>query len=77
MVSWFGPQNQADYGLSVASQNQREGDGVEHVSRSSCLFCMEVSRTRVFQSSFETSGGTTVDGARGNIAEVASRLSQR
>jgi hypothetical protein len=22
MVSWFGPQNQADFGLSIAPQNQ-------------------------------------------------------
>jgi hypothetical protein len=28
MVSWFVPQNQADFGLSVAPQNQREGDDV-------------------------------------------------
>jgi hypothetical protein len=26
MDSWFGPPNQAGYGLSVAPQNQREDD---------------------------------------------------
>jgi hypothetical protein len=30
-VSWFGPQNQAGDGLSVAPQNQQEEDGVGHI----------------------------------------------
>jgi hypothetical protein len=49
MVSSFGPQNQAGYGLSVASQNRREGDGVGDASRSSGFLRMEASRTRVSQ----------------------------
>jgi hypothetical protein len=45
MVYWFGPQNQAGYGLSVAPQNLREDeDGVAHVSRSSGLLHLEASR---------------------------------
>jgi hypothetical protein len=28
IVSWFGPQNQAGFSLSVAPQNQWEGDGM-------------------------------------------------
>jgi hypothetical protein len=48
-VSWFGPQNQSGFGLSVVPQNQREGDGVGHASRSSSLLRVEVSRGRVFQ----------------------------
>jgi hypothetical protein len=42
-VSWFGPQNQAGFGLSVASQNRRREVSVGHVSRSSSLFGMEAS----------------------------------
>jgi hypothetical protein len=49
MVSWFGPQNQTDFDLSVASQNRREGDGVGHMSRSSVLLHVEASRARIFQ----------------------------
>jgi hypothetical protein len=32
-VSWFGPQNQADFGLSVVPQNRWREDGMGHVSR--------------------------------------------
>jgi hypothetical protein len=47
-VFWFMAQNQAGYGLSVASQNQREDeDGVERISRSSGLFHLKESRARV------------------------------
>jgi hypothetical protein len=35
--SWFGPQNQLRFGLSVASQNRRREVGVVHTSRSSSL----------------------------------------
>jgi hypothetical protein len=60
MVSWFGPQNQVGYDLSVASQNRREDeDGAGHTSRSSGLVHLEVSRARVSQSSLKTGGGTT------------------
>jgi hypothetical protein len=48
MVSWFGPQNQAGYGLSVAPQNQWKGDDVEHASRSSGLLRVEANPTWVF-----------------------------
>jgi hypothetical protein len=43
-VSWFGSQNHAGYGLSVAPQNRWEGDGVGHASISSGLLRMETSR---------------------------------
>jgi hypothetical protein len=36
-VSWFGSQNQACFGLSVATQNQWREVGVGHASRSSGL----------------------------------------
>jgi hypothetical protein len=43
MVSWFVPQNQVGYDLSVAPQNRREDkDGTGHASRSSGLLCVEV-----------------------------------
>jgi hypothetical protein len=39
-----------DYGLSVASQNQKEDeDDAGHMSRSSGLLHVEVSRIRVFR----------------------------
>jgi hypothetical protein len=46
VVSGFGPQNQAVYGLSVTPQNRWEGDRVEHMSRSSggLGFCSLASR---------------------------------
>jgi hypothetical protein len=45
MVSWFGPQNQVAYSLSVVPQNQREDeDGAGHASRSSCLLRLEANR---------------------------------
>jgi hypothetical protein len=60
MVSWFGPQNQVGNGLSIAPQNQWEDeDDVGHVSISSGLLHLEVSRARVFQSSLKTGGGIT------------------
>jgi hypothetical protein len=71
--SWFGLQNQTDYGLSVAAQNRREGDGVGHASRSSGLLRMEASRVRFFQSGLKTGGGVTTGDARDTITEVASR----
>jgi hypothetical protein len=49
MVSWFVPQNQVGYGLSVVPQNWREDeDGAGHASRSSVLLRLEASRARVF-----------------------------
>jgi hypothetical protein len=50
MISWFGPQSQASYGLSIASQNQREDeDDAGHTSRSSGLLRVKASRVRVSQ----------------------------
>jgi hypothetical protein len=57
MVSWFVPQNQAGYGLSVMPQNRREDeDGMGHVSRSSGLLRVEASQARVSQSGLKTGG---------------------
>jgi hypothetical protein len=47
-VSWFGPQNQASFGLSVAPQNRRREVSAGHTSRSSGLLGVEVSLARVF-----------------------------
>jgi hypothetical protein len=74
-VSWFVPQNQVGFGLSVAPQNRRREIGAGHVSRSSSLLGVEASLARVFQSGLNTGGGTTTGGARGSIAEVASEAS--
>jgi hypothetical protein len=46
-VSWFGPQNHAGFGLSVAPQNRRREVGAGHASRSSSLFGVEASLARV------------------------------
>jgi hypothetical protein len=75
MVSWFGPQNQACFNLSVVSQNRRREVGMGHASRSSSLLSVEASLTRVSQSGLKTGGGTMTSGARGTIAEVASEAS--
>jgi hypothetical protein len=75
MISWFEPQNQADFSLLVAAQTRWECDGVGHVLRSSGLFHMEVSLARVSQSGLKNGGAATVGGARGTIMEVASESS--
>jgi hypothetical protein len=75
MVSWFGPQNQVGFGLSVAPQNQWNEVGVRHTSRSSGLLGVKASLARVCQSGLKTDGGATTGGARGTIAEVASEAS--
>jgi hypothetical protein len=75
MVSWFGPQNQVGFGLSVAPQNQRREVGVGHVSRSSGLLGVELSLARVSQSGLKTGGGATTGGARRTITEVTSEAS--
>jgi hypothetical protein len=60
MVSWFGAQNQAGYGLLVAPQNRWENDdGLGHASRYSGLLRVKASRARVFQFSLKTGGGAT------------------
>jgi hypothetical protein len=75
IVSWFVPQNQVGFGLSVAPENQRREVGAGHTSRSSGLLHVEASLARVFQSGLKTGGGATVGGARGTIVEVASEAS--
>jgi hypothetical protein len=74
-VSWFSPQNQVGFGLSVVPQNRRMEVDVGHASRSSSLLGVEASLARVSQSSLKTGGGVTMSGARGTIAEVASEAS--
>jgi hypothetical protein len=70
MASWFVPQNQAGYGLSIAPQNLWEEDSVRHASRSSGMLRLKVSRAKFSQFCFKTGRGATVDDARGIIAEV-------
>jgi hypothetical protein len=55
-VSWFGPQNQAGFGLSVAPQNRRREVGAGHTSRSSSLLGVEASLARVSQSGLKMDG---------------------
>jgi hypothetical protein len=75
MVYWFGPQNQAGFGLSVVPQNRRRKVNAGHASRSSSLLGMEISLARVSQSGLKTSGGATTGGARGTIVKIASEAS--
>jgi hypothetical protein len=74
-ISWFGPQNQASFGLSVVPQNRWREVSAEHASRSSGLLHVEASLARVAQSGLKTGGGATAGGPRGTIAEVASKAS--
>jgi hypothetical protein len=74
-VSWFGPQNHADFGLSGAPQNRRREVGAGHALRSSSLFGMEANLARVSQSGLKTGRGAMTGGARGTISEVASEAS--
>jgi hypothetical protein len=74
-ISWFVPQNQVGFGLSVVPQNQRREVGAGHASRSNSLLGVEASLGRVSQSGLKTGGGTTTGGARGTIAEVVSEAS--
>jgi hypothetical protein len=66
-VSWFGHQNQADFGLLVAPQNRWREVGVGHASRSNRLLDVEASLARVFQSDLKTDGCATTGGARDTI----------
>jgi hypothetical protein len=59
IVSWFEPQNQTGFGLSVAPQSRRREDGAGHTSRSGGLLHLEASHARVFQSGLKTGGGAT------------------
>jgi hypothetical protein len=63
------------FGLSVAPQNRRREVGEGHASRSSCLFGVEASLARVFQSGLKIDGGAATDGACGTVVEVASEAS--
>jgi hypothetical protein len=75
MISWFGPQNQVGFSLSVAPQNRRREVGVGHASRSSSLVRVGASLARVSQSGLKTGRGVMMGGARDTIVEVASELS--
>jgi hypothetical protein len=72
-VSWFGPQNQVGFGLSVVPQNRRREVGVGHMSRSSGLLRMEASLARVSQSDLKTGGGAMTGGACGTITDGSMR----
>jgi hypothetical protein len=69
------PQNQADFGLSVASENRRRKVDTGHASRSSGLLDVKASLDSVSQSGLKTGGGAMTSDARGTIAEVASKAS--
>jgi hypothetical protein len=75
MVYEFGPQNQADFYLSIAPQNRWREVDTGHMSRSSGLLHVKISRTRVYQSGLRTSRGATAGGACGTIVEIASESS--
>jgi hypothetical protein len=62
MVSWFMPQNQANFDLSVVPQNRWREDSVGHASRSDGLLRLEASRGRISRSSLKTGGGATAGG---------------
>jgi hypothetical protein len=74
-VSWFGPQNQVGFALSIAPQNRQREVGAGHASRSSSLLGIEASLARVSQSGLKTGGCVTTGGAHGTIVEVASEAS--
>jgi hypothetical protein len=74
-VSWFGPQNQVGFSLSVVPQNRRREVGAGHALRSSGLLHVEASLARVSQSGLKTGGGATMGGAYGTIADVVSEAS--
>jgi hypothetical protein len=71
MVSWFVPQNQLSFGLSVAPQNRWREVGVGHASRCRGLLRVEASLARVSQSGLKTGGCATIGGVRDTITEVA------
>jgi hypothetical protein len=61
-VSWFVPQNQKGFGLSVVPQNQRREVGAGHTSISSGLLGVKARLIRVSQSGLKTDGGVTTGG---------------
>jgi hypothetical protein len=72
VVSWFGPQNQAGFDLSVVPQNRWRKDDAGHTLRSSGLLRLEASRARVFQSGLKTGRDRMAGNACGTITEVTS-----
>jgi hypothetical protein len=48
---------------------------VGHASRSGSLLRLQACHARIFQSGLKTGGGAMAGGARGTIAEVASKSS--
>jgi hypothetical protein len=74
-VSWFRPQNQAGFDLSVVPQNRRRDVDAGHTLRSNGLLHVEASLARLSQSSLKTGGGATTGGARSNIVKVALKAS--
>jgi hypothetical protein len=73
MVSWFVPQNQTGFVLSIVPQNRRMKDDTRHTSRYGGLLHVEASHARIFQSGLKTGGGATTGGVHGIIMEVTSR----
>jgi hypothetical protein len=71
-VSWFWPQNQVSFSLSVAPQNRWREEDAGHTLRSGDLLRLEASRARVSQSGLKIGGGATSGGAPTTIAEVTS-----
>jgi hypothetical protein len=69
-VSWFGTQNQAGFGLSVAPQNRLREVDLGHALKSSSLLGVKVSLARVFQSGLKTDGGATTQRLRRKQAEA-------
>jgi hypothetical protein len=71
-VSWFGPQNNAGFGLSIVPRNQWREVDAGHMSKSVGLLRLEANHVRVSQSGLKAGGGTTAGGAHGTITEVVS-----
>jgi hypothetical protein len=72
MVSSFGPENQADFGLLVTPQNRWKKVGAGHASRSSGLLHVKASRTTVSQCALKIGRGAMAGGACDTITEVTS-----
>jgi hypothetical protein len=70
IISWFGPQNQARFGLLVVPQNRRREVGVGHTSRFNGLLRLEASQASVSQSGLKIGGCSTAGGAHNIIIEI-------
>jgi hypothetical protein len=75
MVSWFEPQKQVGFGLSVAPQKRKREVGAGNASRSSALLRVEASLASVSQSGLKTDRDVTTDDAYDIIMEVTSEAS--